>query len=59
MIFFAGQGSQYVGMGKDLLKYPEAKDMFELASETLQYVSFKSRIILYFVLSLINLLSKV
>lgn len=35
IILFPGQGSQYVGMAKNLVKIPEAKDMFELASEVL------------------------
>lgn len=37
IILFPGQGSQYVGMGKDLLKFPMAKDLFELASYILGY----------------------
>lgn len=35
IILFPGQGAQYVGMAKDLVKIPEAKDMYELASEVL------------------------
>ena len=35
-IVFPGQGSQYVGMGKDLIeRYPEARDMFDVANEKL------------------------
>lgn len=37
IILFPGQGSQYVGMGKELLKFPMAKDLFELASYILKY----------------------
>lgn len=37
IILFPGQGTQYVGMGKDLLKYPVAKEMFESASSILGY----------------------
>ncbi|XP_060535054.1 probable malonyl-CoA-acyl carrier protein transacylase, mitochondrial [Cylas formicarius] len=37
IILFPGQGSQYVGMAKDLLKFPLAKDLFELASYILKY----------------------
>lgn len=35
IILFPGQGSQYVGMAKNLIKIPEARDMFSLASEVL------------------------
>ncbi|XP_071785605.1 malonyl-CoA-acyl carrier protein transacylase, mitochondrial-like [Asterias amurensis] len=34
---FPGQGSQFVGMGRDLLKYPNVKDMFSIASDILGY----------------------
>lgn len=34
---FPGQGSQYVGMGKGVLKYKEAEDVFAEASDTLSY----------------------
>ena len=30
-------GSQFVGMGRDLLKYPNVKDMFSIASDILGY----------------------
>lgn len=39
-IFFPGQGSQYVGMTKDLLKYRAVKDMFDTAKEILGFVHF-------------------
>lgn len=35
IILFPGQGAQYVGMGHDLVKIPDAKDMYDLASEVL------------------------
>ncbi len=36
--FFAGQGAQFVGMGKDLCeKYPSAKALFNQANEVLGY----------------------
>lgn len=37
LILFPGQGAQSVGMGKDLLKFPVVKDIFEIASEILGY----------------------
>lgn len=37
VILFPGQGSQYVGMAKNLLKFPMAKDLFELANYLLGY----------------------
>lgn len=32
---FPGQGAQYVGMAKDLLKYPEAEQIIKVGSDTL------------------------
>ncbi len=38
VIVFAGQGAQFVGMGKDLAAaYPECKDLFDRASAVLGY----------------------
>lgn len=37
IILFPGQGAQYVGMAKNLIKIPEARDIFELASHVLKY----------------------
>lgn len=37
VVLFPGQGSQFVGMAKKLIKYPQAKDLFEMASEILRY----------------------
>ncbi|KAL1394317.1 hypothetical protein pipiens_012037 [Culex pipiens pipiens] len=37
IILFPGQGAQYVGMAKRLLKYPGARDIFQLANEVLGY----------------------
>lgn len=36
VILFPGQGSQYVGMANNLTKFPEAMNMFEIASEVLK-----------------------
>lgn len=36
IILFPGQGAQYVGMAKNLIKIPEARDIFQLASEVLK-----------------------
>lgn len=36
-ILFPGQGSQFVGMGKALLDYPNVKEMFEIANNILGY----------------------
>lgn len=35
IICFPGQGNQYVGMGKILMKHPLANDMFRMANEIL------------------------
>ncbi|XP_050395824.1 malonyl-CoA-acyl carrier protein transacylase, mitochondrial [Patella vulgata] len=37
LILFPGQGSQFVGMGKKLLAYNGVKDLFEMASDVLEY----------------------
>ncbi len=37
IILFPGQGSQYVGMGKDLIKFPAARDLFDAASEIMKF----------------------
>lgn len=37
IILFPGQGTQYVGMAKDLQRFPMARDLFELANYTLGF----------------------
>lgn len=37
IILFPGQGTQYVGMAKDLSKFPTAVDLFKKASSILNY----------------------
>lgn len=37
VILFPGQGAQFVGMGSELLEYPNVKEMYERASEILRY----------------------
>lgn len=37
VLLFPGQGSQFVGMGKGLLKYPNVKEMFSVAQKILGY----------------------
>ncbi|KAF5288262.1 hypothetical protein FQA39_LY04030 [Lamprigera yunnana] len=37
VVLFPGQGTQFVGMGKDLLKFPIVKDLYDLASYILGY----------------------
>ena len=50
---FPGQGSQYLGMGKDFYeKYPLAKEMFERA-ETLIKIPLKKKLFLKMKLYLI------
>lgn len=36
-ILFPGQGTQYVGMARNLLKFPKARDLFELSNYILGY----------------------
>lgn len=36
IILFPGQGAHYVGMCKNLMKFPGARDIFALAKEVLQ-----------------------
>lgn len=38
IILFPGQGSQFIGMAKSLVDIPEAKDMFDIASDVLRFV---------------------
>ncbi|KAK9891439.1 hypothetical protein WA026_014673 [Henosepilachna vigintioctopunctata] len=37
VILFPGQGSQYVGMAKSLMKFPLVQDLFELSNYILKY----------------------
>lgn len=37
LVLFPGQGTQYVGMGKDLMKFPIARDLFDAANDLLGY----------------------
>lgn len=37
ILLFPGQGSQFVGMGTDLLKYPNVSKMYKIASDILGY----------------------
>lgn len=37
LVLFPGQGSQFVGMGKDLMKFPISRDLFEAANDLLGY----------------------
>ncbi|KAM8908606.1 malonyl-CoA-acyl carrier protein transacylase, mitochondrial [Spinachia spinachia] len=37
VLLFPGQGSQFVGMGRGLLKYPNVREMFSAAREILGY----------------------
>lgn len=36
IILFPGQGAQFVGMAKSLVDIPEAKNLFDIASEILR-----------------------
>ncbi|XP_064078375.1 probable malonyl-CoA-acyl carrier protein transacylase, mitochondrial isoform X1 [Macrobrachium nipponense] len=37
IILFPGQGTQYVGMGKEMLEYPNVRSIYEAASQILGY----------------------
>lgn len=37
IIVFPGQGAQYVGMGRGLMRFPKAKEIYKLANEVLGY----------------------
>lgn len=37
IVLFPGEESQHVGMGKELLKFPSARDIFDAANEILKY----------------------
>uniref|UniRef100_A0A6J0UUC8 Malonyl-CoA-acyl carrier protein transacylase, mitochondrial n=1 Tax=Pogona vitticeps TaxID=103695 RepID=A0A6J0UUC8_9SAUR len=37
VLLFPGQGSQFVGMGRGLLRYPNVPDLFQVAKEVLGY----------------------
>lgn len=37
IVLFPGEGSQFVGMGRDLLRFPKARDIFEASSAILKY----------------------
>lgn len=37
VILFPGQGSQYIGMSRSLLDYPNVQEMYRVASEILRY----------------------
>ncbi|KAJ9590877.1 hypothetical protein L9F63_016082 [Diploptera punctata] len=37
IILFPGQGTQFVGMGKDLMRFPIASDLFDAANDLLGY----------------------
>lgn len=36
VILFPGQGAQYVGMAQNLVKFPDARDLFEIAADVLK-----------------------
>lgn len=52
-IFFPGQGSQYVGMTQNLMKYRKVQDMFRIAEEVLGYFFVESTFVCTIILHII------
>lgn len=46
IILFPGQGAQFVGMAKSLVDIPEARDLFEIASDVLGYALYNHFVML-------------